>query len=410
MPYLFTSKFYFTFVTSTMEVDNPAVDNACAIPAWLEVYAIPTTCTISQLLDTKMSPPEVDHSTNMTAFSPIFSREVPTDPQENLLIRQVPTLGHLYQLRDQAIEAIIGGHVSFLDWRYNNIPTPFFMITYWIRQARAVKERVLWMSAKEHLVHLAINAPSAETAQVARRALRTFDELGWDVSLRGVKVNYIITSVDMRSLLLPGMLGSIIMDGMIRRTHRRQSSLLTNTPEARRTEVRVLDTFDQLAYDDLQNPGVYETSGRFAQLRTLGHRVCSGEIEKIYLPVLVHGNHWALFLVNVVSREISYGDSFGNPPPSQFITMLQRWLGMHKLGFYDIGDDLPIARQPFDDSISCGIIVVNAINHAILGDALWTPAARQELRLGEYLDIVDDYLQYRAHVSIVPTNSCIYVE
>ncbi|KAI0691066.1 hypothetical protein BC835DRAFT_1279846 [Cytidiella melzeri] len=77
---------------------------------------------------------------------------------------------------------------------------------------------------------------------------------------------------------------------------------------------------------------------------------------------------------------------------------------MHELSSYNAEGSIPISTQPNNDGISCGIIVINAINHALFGDPLWTSEIRDQLRLHQYLDIVNDHLDYCSQVSL-----CIYL-
>ncbi|KAI0682424.1 hypothetical protein BC835DRAFT_1311528 [Cytidiella melzeri] len=235
-----------------MDIDNSAVDAALTIPAWLKAHMLPAGCSVSELLSCMTRLPTVNPSCVLS--------------QQNSILASPARYLHTTK------ETFSGdhGHKSFLDWQYNNIPTPFFVIVYWIQQAGAVEEGALWMLAREHVTSLAHHAADIQTAQVATR---------WDVSVRGVNVDPIVTSRDVQSLLLPGMLGGIIMDGMIRRIRYRQQ-LSTHLPSPQLshhccTEVRVIDTSDQLGYNDLQDLDKYANAQRTQEKSATGIRLAT---------------------------------------------------------------------------------------------------------------------------------------
>ncbi|KAI0683375.1 hypothetical protein BC835DRAFT_1311080 [Cytidiella melzeri] len=315
-----------------MDLDNPAVDSALAIPAWLEAHVVPANCSVGKLLGRMARLPMVYHSSVLVSakFNPFFwAHKMPASTKERFS-------------RDQYLLLFISGHNCFLDWQHNHVPTLLFALAYWSQQARAIEEGMLWASAKEHVTSLTHHAADTETAQAATTALLTLKCLDWDV--------------------------------------------------------------------ELQDPEVYANTKRFAQLRHLGTRLYHGDVDTVYLPAHVNGNHWTLFHVTKSTREISYGDSFGNPPPKRHTKAFQCWLEMHEPSLYGLGGTIPISSQPYDEGISCGITVINAINHALFGNPLWTSKTLNRLRLHEYLDIVDDHLNYCRQSWQQPTEHDNHVE
>ncbi|KAF7798423.1 hypothetical protein EIP86_009644 [Pleurotus ostreatoroseus] len=133
---------------------------------------------------------------------------------------------------------------------------------------------------------------------------------------------------------------------------------------------------------------IYLETRCFRFVRDLGLRMQSGQLDQLYLPLHVHGNHWTLFCIDRARQVIRYGDSFGSPCPNSKLEAVRFWLSFHNLGVFDVGEDLIIARQPQGDAISCGIIVINSIKAQLFDEPLWTPSQASLLRIREFLSIV----------------------
>lgn len=199
------------------------------------------------------------------------------------------------------------------------------------------------------------------------------------------------------------------MDAMIGRIRHRQEKNIPYRTDVDLSKIRVetLQTLRQLRDNSrvLADPVGYLVSRNCVAVRDLGDSIGRGEIEKLYLPAHVNGNHWTVFLLDFRQRQLYYGDSFGGSPSPTDVANIQRWIRLHQQDSLREAGTLPIASQPTSDGISCGILVINAINHVLFGDKLWTPATRELLRIEQYLEIAEDYIaakrqhQVRTHPS-----------
>lgn len=89
------------------------------------------------------------------------------------------------------------------------------------------------------------------------------------------------------------------------------------------------------------------------------------------------------------------GDSFGGRNPNkelqQICRGLEKWLSVaFRVEFKDLGNTFPIGQQA--DGHSCGICVVNAIEHAMFGVLLFTDGDCYCLRVQYFVEAVKHLL------------------
>ncbi len=403
------------------DLEHPALDIARKVPAWLESHIVPRDLAIQSLLDipnTRLA--NIVNDTLPNNFIPLFSNATPVIDEKELLRRSTPPLARLYKLSDLLVTAVPQGSQSFLDWRYNNTPTPLFMITYWTAQAEALLEQRRWKKVHAYLQNLTRTqsghlSANIAVAQAAERALMTLADIGWDDALDCLDVNTGVSARHLCSLVNQEMLGGHIMDGMVRRIQYRkdENSLYHTDIDLDRIRVEELAVLAQLRKSGrlLRDPVGYMVNRECLALRALGDSIGRGEIDQVYLPAHVNGNHWTVFLIDIAANQLYYGDSFGGSPHSTDIALIQLWIRHHQPegGSLQFVRSIPIGSQPAEDGISCGIIVVNAIAHALFGDHLWTSDTRDLLRIEQYLEIALDHLALRTQQVrvIITTNSSL---
>lgn len=79
---------------------------------------------------------------------------------------------------------------------------------------------------------------------------------------------------------------------------------------------------------------------------------------------------------------------------------------MYGFPFRDEGRSLPIGRQ--DDGYSCGICVINAMEHAVFAAGLFTPAKRHSLRVRYFTEIARHLLGEVRSLSLrLPCNAIV---
>ena len=132
--------------------------------------------------------------------------------------------------------------------------------------------------------------------------------------------------------------------------------------------------YGQHAPRDLQHAGAH-----LAQYQPDANR------EVVFIAYSPPG-HWAA--ISVTSKgTLEWADSLRRHAPSTLVTGVQTWLRYHlSSSSFTLGNSFLCSRQT--DGHSCGIIALNAIRHRIFGDALWSEKNRSQLRIREFLDIM----------------------
>ncbi|EKM49366.1 uncharacterized protein PHACADRAFT_33444 [Phanerochaete carnosa HHB-10118-sp] len=260
------------------------------------------------------------------------------------------------------------------------------MLSFWLTQSHAWVAQSKWAESGNWHVEL-YNSGHRRTASAAEAALETFPKLSWDTCLMGTCLSPGIAVQELQPLLADSMLSSNIIDAMILGICRDLQDISTSAC----IEIHDLTVFETLrkSPDEWHN---YHSSRSFSALRTLGSQITSCTIDRLYLPLNVRGNYWALFIIKPMSRHVHYGDSLGRPFKGDNIHALQHWLGQHCSSSWNVDLNVPIVVQPYDDNFSCGILIINTIRHDLFEQPLWTEKTRELLRVTEYLHLVDDHL------------------
>ncbi|ORZ28358.1 hypothetical protein BCR41DRAFT_72808 [Lobosporangium transversale] len=120
----------------------------------------------------------------------------------------------------------------------------------------------------------------------------------------------------------------------------------------------------------------------------------SGRVEKAFAVVhMQHLDHWGAVQIDFINQELSFGDSLAMNCPITVESGIRKWLVACKIGEnkWKRGMGLfRIARQP-STSGSCGIIALNAIEHAVNPSiSLWEPQSAVEHRM-RMLELVTAY-------------------
>ncbi|KAF9641889.1 hypothetical protein BDM02DRAFT_3194339, partial [Thelephora ganbajun] len=125
--------------------------------------------------------------------------------------------------------------------------------------------------------------------------------------------------------------------------------------------------------------------------------------KRLLFPANLNSNHWIVFEVDLTKNQFCYGDSLGDRGSNVDLQHIRRglanWLNV-AFGalFEDLGSTLPIGRQ--SDGHSCGICVINAMEHAMFGVPLFTDKNRYSLRIQYFVEAVK-YLMYNS-----PQSTC----
>lgn len=132
-------------------------------------------------------------------------------------------------------------------------------------------------------------------------------------------------------------------------------------------------------------------------LKEIANRVRLGLLEKLLIPIHLSrpSKHWVCAVVNIKTRSVHFGDSFGSTNPTlearEYLENLCAWLNCIGLeGRFDSGSPLAIGAP--DDGHSCGICAVNALEHAVWPTTpLWTSQTKDKWRLQLFIRLVDTH-------------------
>lgn len=369
-------------------MEEPALGYATTIPDILLPELVSETCSLRDLLDLK-DLPLVDRANITSLASFEFSQRPPLIDFKELLSRSIPPLHILITLHHKlASFTDEDGPQSFLDPRHGYQPTPLFMLPFWMRQASAWKARFRWLESVRWL-HALCETGSQDSASAAEEALGTFEAISWDGRLAATYGSPNIATGELQPLLAHSMLRSNVIDAMLAGVRR---DMDLDTASTYCIEIQDLTIF----YTLQNSPDIraqYHSSRSFTAARELGGRLASQHIDRLYLPLNVRGDHWALLVLEPRTCTVHYGDSLGRPMEGEDLSILHFWLGQHDPHHvWTVTEDAPIADQPHNDDFSCGIILINAIRHSLFGEPLWTEDTRDLLRLNEYLRLVNDHV------------------
>lgn len=145
----------------------------------------------------------------------------------------------------------------------------------------------------------------------------------------------------------------------------------------------------------------------WGQLMEIENRIITEEIDSVG-GVYYHPQHWVSVIFNIQEWCIHYGDSLGQqlqePEQSAFIKWIKHLKYRSKQG--SKSEPVPVHSLPTgyqNDSTSCGLFALNAIDHHYLGSPLLSPD-RMKLVL-RWMEITLSYLHGNT-VSII-LNICI---
>ncbi|KAF9779588.1 hypothetical protein BJ322DRAFT_1167867 [Thelephora terrestris] len=138
-------------------------------------------------------------------------------------------------------------------------------------------------------------------------------------------------------------------------------------------------------------------------LSSYGEKIAPHGYKRLLFPANLNNNHWIVFSVDLVKNQFCYGDSFGDRNPNAELQQIRRgltnWLSVvFGVSFADLGNALPIGQQ--EDGHSCGICVINAIEHAIFNVPLFTDENRYRLRVQYFVEAVK-YLLENVGISVM---------
>ena len=104
----------------------------------------------------------------------------------------------------------------------------------------------------------------------------------------------------------------------------------------------------------------YKNLVLFSHVCSLGEALQSGQHTSIGFIMNVNSNHWVSTVVDFIGCHILYGNSLGQAPENEPISIIQWWAQYHTGTQFTV-TKLPIPLQ--QDSFSCGILVFGTLIH-----------------------------------------------
>lgn len=127
--------------------------------------------------------------------------------------------------------------------------------------------------------------------------------------------------------------------------------------------------------------------------RRLDKRIRNGELDSLFIPLHVHGNHWTLCHINILQRTCMYVDSrdANARMPDRDLSVLRWWLESLAPGdpFKVVRADFCAPRQTDDNS--CAIVVLSLMAHILLGHDSWSQGLAEVFRMQWFLQLSSVY-------------------
>ncbi|KAJ7173541.1 hypothetical protein C8R46DRAFT_892792 [Mycena filopes] len=122
------------------------------------------------------------------------------------------------------------------------------------------------------------------------------------------------------------------------------------------SRVRIINC---LFIQSLGNAHAAGGSYRPPKFSSIDKAIQAGNVDILYFPLHVSGNHWTLLQINLLSKTLSFADSLGGSPPADELALVRWWLRSIIPGapaFPLVPPDFHCPRQR--DGHSCGVIVL----------------------------------------------------
>ncbi|KAJ8700697.1 hypothetical protein PTI98_003700 [Pleurotus ostreatus] len=297
-----------------------------------------------------------------------YSKDMPSQDLQMLLTRSLPSKTTLQQIERKYGKTWMNGMNSLIDPRYDDGRDrfPLYALTLWKQLGRVVDQQESWQKA---LVWLEAEERSADplVGAMITSAIGRLDELGWDVPLqylRGSASTSLLSALFSNEWLSSDHMDMAAEELSLRIVDDGQAHLkIRVAPVAFANSLADAARYKQ-AYSKRQTP----------LLCRYEREVTAKELERLYFPIHVHGNHWIAGFIDFSSKTFGYGDSLagqGSWPPDTFVRAVRRWLDYLDLGaFTNEHDSLLHGDQT--DMFSCGVATLNTIAHVVFGDPLWS--------------------------------------
>ncbi|KAJ7163961.1 hypothetical protein C8R43DRAFT_946774 [Mycena crocata] len=323
------------------------------------------TMSISQLLRCDLPPrsDNVDIDVDWGFFAPTKHT---ADIEDILMFLVLPTRSTLDCMVETFGQAWFDGNKSIHISLNPDIAFPFWALTYWREMLEVCEARDTWIGAD---CWVNKRGKTAEKATMKIKVQALWNALPWHGKSHGN-----IPVANLPALFSAKYLGSEIIDALLALLSFR--SRFSEDPSSEKNLI-VDTTFAQTLcmllplVDGVATGPIKASSTAQAYMKKYGEWLRQQEHQCLHLVLYHPPFHWTASSITSTENRIRYGDPLHWEQQEDFFDAMQLWLREHLSTEFVVTDDLPCAFQT--DGHNCGIIAVNAVAHATLGEPLWTP-------------------------------------
>ncbi|KAJ6570704.1 hypothetical protein B0H10DRAFT_1964583 [Mycena sp. CBHHK59/15] len=235
-----------------------------------------------------------------------------------------------------------------------------------------ITKRSRWQSAREWLDGIQVSQEDDPHANPHANLLERF--------IPGLSPAVRLTSQDLTSFLGNDWLNDEMINGGVDYILRRLE------PWSR---IRVLNC---LFIQSLTNAHAAGGSYHPPKLSPIDKAIRAGNVNTVYFPLHVSGNHWTLLKIDLMAKTIAFADSLGGSPPLHELALVQWWLQSllpDSPPFTLVPPDFHCPRQ--QDGHSCGVIVLSILASILLDYAPWTPEDAEWHRIQWFLNLAEPF-------------------
>ena len=173
-----------------------------------------------------------------------------------------------------------------------------------------------WTKASDWLHSTIEHSSDESTTRFAGDCFESWNDTPWDGLVPGLGRAGVLSTKDLAKFLSNGWLNDEMINAGISWISHRVSS---------DKRVRILNVLFVDALRNLRSTQISYDSRRHQPLDEL---ITNNQIDTVYAPLHVHGNHWTLLRIDLEARQYAYGDSLdpSAQAPPDILDLLSWWL------------------------------------------------------------------------------------
>jgi len=379
---------------------SKARNDARAIPDGVSFALIPSPLlSVTELLSRTKDPA---HSSAETAS---YNYDLPNifvgDPSGLIFQRDVhecrphliASLKHVTSLRTQFNDAWLSGARSIRLPGDSLARYPLWIEHFLGDLEVSLRKEDAWVKASDWLFSTASSALDSNTCDLVGDCFESFNEIPWDGVVPRLGRAVHLTTKDLASFLSDDWLN----DEMINAGTDFISRQLGPDSCTRVVNVLFVDALRSIR----SRNNVY-TSSIPHQLDRL---ISDGNIDTLYIPIHVNGNHWALLRLDLATHQYAYSDSRNSSAlvPQDVIDILMWWL--NAVQHCESTTAFTLSSQPLEipkqiDGFSCGIVVLSTIAFILLDYRPWIQQRYASERMEWFLRLSENIRSHNVSILI----------